>query len=149
VIYICIFRNTLNYEYTSESLIGANVTAIHKPSGTFYGNSTNEEGIFRMQNMRIGGPYTITVSYTGYEDYVTEQVFLTLGQSLALNVILNETGTNLETVTVTASVSDIFDGNRTGQSTIIDENLINEVPTISRSIGDFARLNPSLSFSQK
>lgn len=124
-----------------ESLIGANVAAIHEPSGTFYGNSTNSQGIFRIQNMRVGGPYTVTVSYTGYEDFVTNDVYLTLGQSFNLNVIMNEQGTNLETVTVTASKG-IFDGNRTGQSTIIDEAMIDDTPTISRSIGDFARLNP-------
>ena len=37
---------------------------------------------------------------------------------------------------------DIFDGNRTGQETVVNEKLINDVPTISRAIGDFARLNP-------
>ena len=36
-----------------ESLIGANVTAVHKPSGSFYGNSTNLEGIYRIQNLSL------------------------------------------------------------------------------------------------
>ncbi len=125
-----------------ESLIGANVTAVHEPSGSFYGNSTNLEGIYRIQNMRVGGPYTITISYTGYEDVVRENVYLTLGQTFNLGITMNDSGNDLETVTVTANANDIFDGNRTGQSTIIDETLINEVPTISRSIGDYARLNP-------
>ena len=134
--------NGIIEDSAGESLIGANVTAVHKPSGSFYGNSTNLEGIYRIQNMRVGGPYTITASYTGYEDFVKENVYLTLGQSFNLNIVLGETGTAIETVFITASANDIFDGNRTGQETIIDEKLINDVPTISRAIGDFARLNP-------
>ena len=125
-----------------ESLIGANVSALHEPSGSFYGNATNLEGIYRIQNMRVGGPYTITVSYSGYEDFVKKDVYLSLGQSFNLNVVINEKSTDLETVFITASASDIFDGNRTGQETVINEKLINDVPTISRAIGDFARLNP-------
>ena len=42
-----------------EPLIGANVVAIHEPSGTVYGNSTREDGRFTLPNVRIGGPYTI------------------------------------------------------------------------------------------
>jgi len=125
-----------------EVLIGANVTAVHQPSGTFYGNATNLEGIYRIQNMRVGGPYTITVSYSGYEDFVREGVYLSLGQSFNLDVALGETSIDLSAITISASSNDIFDGNRTGQQTILDEKLINDVPTISRAIGDFARLNP-------
>lgn len=131
-----------------EVLIGANVTAVHKPSGSMYGNSTNLEGIFRIQNMRVGGPYTVTVSYTGYQDYVKNNVYLSLGQAYNLNVQMSETATDLETVVVAAYADNVFDGNRTGQETVISEKLINDVPTISRSIGDYARLNPLANISE-
>ena len=140
--------NGIVVDTDGEVLIGANVTAVHEPSGTLYGNSTNIDGIYRIQNMRIGGPYTVTVSYTGYEDIVKNNIFLTLGQAYNHNVSVSESATDLETVTVTASASNIFDGNRTGQQTVINEKLINDVPTISRAIGDFARLNPLANISE-
>ncbi|RMF21641.1 MAG: carboxypeptidase regulatory-like domain-containing protein, partial [Bacteroidetes bacterium] len=49
-----------------ERLIGANVLAVHEPSGTIYGTATDLEGNFRIPGMRVGGPYKVTVSYTGY-----------------------------------------------------------------------------------
>ena len=36
-------------------LIGANVVAVHNPSGTRYGASTRDNGQFNIPNMRIGG----------------------------------------------------------------------------------------------
>ena len=40
----------------SEPLLGANVVAVHTPTGTKYGAITNEDGLFQMLNMRVGGP---------------------------------------------------------------------------------------------
>ena len=39
-------------------LEGANVVAVHVPTGTTYGVVTNQDGRFNMVNMRVGGPYT-------------------------------------------------------------------------------------------
>ncbi|MEL6123175.1 MAG: carboxypeptidase regulatory-like domain-containing protein, partial [Bacteroidota bacterium] len=131
-----------------EPLFSANVTAVHEPSGTFYGNSTNFDGLYRIPNMRVGGPYTITVSFTGYDDIIRENVFLTLGQSRQINEMMQITSTELDEVLIVANRADIFDGNRTGQETVVGEKLITEVPTISRAIGDFARLNPLANISE-
>jgi hypothetical protein len=125
-----------------EELIGANVLAIHTPSGTTYGVATNENGLYRIPGMRVGGPYRITVTYTGYEELVKENIYLALGQSFQMNVELSETAYDIEAVTISANPNDIFDGNADGQKTVVDERTINDVPTISRSIADFARLNP-------
>ena len=52
---------------TKEEVIGATVQAIHEPSGTKYAAVTNVNGRFTIQGMRSGGPYTVTISYIGYE----------------------------------------------------------------------------------
>jgi hypothetical protein len=125
-----------------EPLIGANILAVHTPSGATYGNSTNENGIYRIPNMRVGGPYTITISYTGYEDLVRKNVYLRLGQAFNLSPELSETALTLDGVEVVAYRNDVFDGNRTGAETVIDEVQINKLPTVARSLGDFTRLTP-------
>ena len=125
-----------------EELIGANVLAVHTPSGTTYGVATNENGLYRIPSMRVGGPYKITISYTGYEELIKENIYLSLGQSFQLNLTLQETAYAIDEIIITANPNDIFDGNADGQRTVVDERLINDVPTISRSIADFARLNP-------
>ena len=47
---------------TGEPLIGATVMAKHTPSGTVYGTTTRDDGRYSLPNLRIGGPYTITVT---------------------------------------------------------------------------------------
>jgi hypothetical protein len=123
-------------------LIGANILAVHTPTGTTYGNSTNLEGLYRIPGMRVGGPYTITVSYTGYEEFVKEGVYLRLGQGFNFSAELSETAINLSGVEVVAARNDVFDGNRTGAETTVTEEQINALPTVSRSLGDFTRLTP-------
>ncbi len=39
-------------------VVGANVIAIHLPSGTTYESKTRADGRFTIQGMRVGGPYT-------------------------------------------------------------------------------------------
>ncbi len=132
----------LNDAATGEALIGATVQAVHQPSGTVYGNVTDEEGFFRIPGMRVGGPYTVTATYVGYEPVIREGISLQLGQTYNFSVDLGTSSVDLESVTIVGSRSDVFDSERTGQETTINEQQINVLPTVSRSIADFARLNP-------
>ncbi len=131
-----------------EVLTGATVIAVHTPTGSQYGNISNVDGRFRIANMQVGGPYTVTVSFVGYQNNQKNNVFLTLGQTLNLSFELKEESTELEEVVVTASNSDIFDGNKTGASTVVGEDQINAIPTISRQIGDFVKLNPQATVTE-
>ena len=47
------------------------------------------DGRFNLVNLRIGGPYTITVSYVGYSDQSFTDVFLTLGKTENLTLSFN------------------------------------------------------------
>jgi hypothetical protein len=127
---------------TGEPLLGASIVAIHTPSGTTYGAATDFDGFYRISGMRIGGPYTVTISYVGFEDDVIENVFLNLGQSERISRQLGESATALDEVIITAQSNSIFDANKTGSSTTIDNRKVNALPNVSRSIADFARLTP-------
>ena len=85
-----------------EALPGATIQAVHTPTGTKYGNSTDFDGYFRISNMRVGGPYKITISFIGYKNYEASNVFLTLGQNKQLNVTLQESANQLEEVVISA-----------------------------------------------
>ena len=130
-----------------EALPGATVIAIHTPSGSQYGNTTNLEGIFRIPNMRVGGPYRVTISYVGYQNYETDKVMLALGETFNLTVQLATTSTELEEVVITAG-ADAYDADQTGQKSVVTQETINNLPTISRAIGDFARYNPLANISE-
>jgi len=128
----------------SEPLAGASVVALHVPSGTSYGSITQFNGSYNIPNMRIGGPYTITVSFVGFATETSENVSLNLGEKRKINFALNDEGTALDEVVITGSTKNgIINSGRTGASTNIGRDKIEALPTISRSINDFTRLNPS------
>ncbi|HNX67443.1 MAG TPA: carboxypeptidase-like regulatory domain-containing protein, partial [Bacteroidales bacterium] len=45
-------------EADGQSLPGATIVATHVPSGTVYGAAANTQGLYSIQGMRPGGPYT-------------------------------------------------------------------------------------------
>jgi hypothetical protein len=129
---------------SGAQLIGAAVIAVHTPSGTKYGTIAREDGHFDLSGLRIGGPYTITVSYSGYASDQVSDVYLQLGQSYKFKAILDENTSALSEVIVGAAKSGL-NNSQTGAESIIDADQINNLPTVSRSIADFARTNPMTS----
>ncbi|GAA4794409.1 carboxypeptidase regulatory-like domain-containing protein [Olivibacter ginsenosidimutans] len=126
-------------ESDGQASIGASIKATHMPSGTVYGGSTNENGRFNLANMRVGGPYTVEVTYIGSKPAKYENIFLQLGQPYVLNVTLTG-GVELDEVTVTAEGA--LNSKKTGVSTAISRKKIEEMPAISRSITDLTRMTP-------
>ena len=108
----------------NESLPGATVVAIHIPSGTQYGTVTDIDGLYRIPNMRVGGPYKVTVSYVGYNILTQENISLNLGQTQSLNLSLSEKTAAISGVEIVAVRSALIDGNRTGASTNINNEQI-------------------------
>ncbi|GAB3640832.1 TonB-dependent receptor [Spirosoma arcticum] len=125
----------------NQGLPGATVVAIHTPSGTQYGTTTNVEGQYNFPAVRIGGPYTLTISYVGYTEQKVENLFANLGTSANANVRLAEAGKQLEEVLITASRSSVINTNRTGAATGISNTQITTLPTLNRSFADFTRLD--------
>lgn len=127
---------------TNAPLGNANIVAIHTPSGTRYGAVSRPDGRFNLPNMRTGGPYTITASYVGYENDESTNVYLSLGETRSMVFVLLEAGTVLEEVIVSGKIDRVFNSGRTGAVTNLDNQTINKMPTINRSINDYTRMNP-------
>lgn len=123
-----------------ESLIGAAVVAVHTPTGFEYGTTTNVEGYFTLNNVNVGGPYTIVVSFLGYEDRTINDIYLALGQTETFNIELQESSVTLDEIVVTAG--GLFDGNRTGSETKVSEDMINTLPSADRGLNDYLRVTP-------
>ncbi len=130
---------------TGVGLPGATVLAVHEPSGTRYGTSTMVDGRFNIVGMRVGGPYTVTVSFVGYESVAQQGIFVNLGGTSDLTYTLRDAAQLLEEVMVMGVRDAVFSSNRTGASTSITRDAISSLPTINRRIGDFTRLTPQAS----
>jgi len=125
-----------------ETLPGASVIAVHVPSGTKYGATSRTDGRYDLPAVRIGGPYSITVSFVGYEDQKTEIDYLSLDQNFTANFKLGEDVKSLSEVQVTAQKDPVLNSERTGAATGIRKEQFERLPTITRSFQDFTALDP-------
>ncbi len=82
------------------TLPGVTIVAVHQPSGSKYSTSTRADGRFNLPGVRVGGPYTITITYIGYGKEVINDAMVGLGESLTLNVTLKDASQQLAEVTV-------------------------------------------------
>ena len=126
---------------SNESLIGATVTAVHMPSGTKYNATSNLDGYAYMQGMRTGGPYSVEVSYIGYQTRTVEGVVLELGNTYNLDVHMSTAASLLSEVVVLGNGSK-FSNEKMGATTNISSSQITSLPTVTRSITDITKLSP-------
>lgn len=127
---------------SGEVLPGANVIAIHTPSGTRYGGITRTNGQYNLTNMKIGGPYTLTVSYLGYKKESQPDIYLSLGQDSRIDFRLAEEAVVGQEVLVTAQVDEVLNSGRTGAATFVDADQVTQLPSIKRSTRDLTRIDP-------
>lgn len=127
---------------TGEGLPGATIIAEHQPTGTQYGTSSRSDGRYNLPNMRIGGPYKLTVSFVGFAEQSQEGFQLLLGQNLKLDFELQEDIQTLGEIVISGN-NETFNNDRTGQAISFSNEEIRKLPTITRSASDIYRLSPS------
>lgn len=129
-------------DQAGAAVSGATITAVHVPSGTRYSAQSNSEGRFTLPGMRVGGPYTVTITSSGFQEQKRDGITLALGTATTVDFIL---GVQEATAEVTVTSDQTFSELRTGASTSISREVVTRVPTINRSINDFTKLSPQYS----
>ncbi|MBM3777885.1 MAG: TonB-dependent receptor [Acidimicrobiia bacterium] len=143
--------NGLVNDAQQRPIAGANVVAIHEPSGTVYEGATRADGRFSIPGMRVGGPYSVTVAYVGgsgtaFEPQTKTDVVVNLGVATDVNFAVTAI-TLQESITVTAQIDPVFSSQRTGAATSVPRAELAALPTISGRITDMTRLTPQASGS--
>jgi hypothetical protein len=123
------------------NVTGATVVAEHTPTGITKTTTTSSSGSFSLSFLPIGGPYTVKVSAPGYNSESIDGLFLNLGDPLSFGVTLTSTSAADEII-VTAKPAEAF---KMGTSTVLTRTQMDAVPTINRSVADFAKLDPRVS----
>ena len=129
---------------SGQPMPGAAIVAVHVPSGTQYAITADNAGNYRIQNMRVGGPYTVKVSFIGYSTGTYTDIILKLGESYVQDAQLTEATTALNEVIVTSGTRNysILSSERSGTQTNVSSRELANLPTISRSLSDFAKYTP-------
>ena len=123
-----------------EPLAGATVLLTYTPTGTVYTLVSKNGGLFDLVNIPPGGPYSIKISYAGYNDFVSNELNIPLGEKLNVEAILSNTNAELEVVTISASRRGVID--KTGASTNISSVQVQNMPNTTRSLTNLTRITP-------
>jgi hypothetical protein len=121
-------------------LPGATVLALYVPTGRTYEAVTMADGRFTVQNVQVGGPYTVSVTMSGFRKSEQTGIVVNLGEERGMTFKLALESVT-ETVTVTAT-SPAIDTMRAGTAANISNAVKETLPTISRSLIDIVRSNP-------
>jgi len=96
-----------------------------------------------LPNLKIGGPYSIDVSFVGLKPEHRDGITLYLGQTFKQNFELTNDVTQVGEVAVIAFNDKAFSSSRTGSQELITRTQVDRLPTINRSIQDFVKLEPT------
>ena len=123
---------------------GAEVTITHTESGTVSRATTDASGRYTARGLRVGGPYTITITKPGEGTRTEDGVYLTLNQVNTVNAQLTGDIASLDAVNVTATASSVFSADNKGVGTSVDGRKLEITPQGNRSLDDIARLDPRI-----
>jgi Carboxypeptidase regulatory-like domain len=125
-------------------LANASIMFTYNATGFRVSGITNERGLFTLQGLQPGS-YTVQVSLIGYRTETRNNVSIGLGQSYRLDASLEQTAVELEPLVVqTDQMSAEFSPSRTGTSTTINEQQLEDLPTLDRRFTDLAKLTPQI-----
>ncbi len=128
-----------------KPVAGATVEIVHVPSGTTRVVTTDADGRYAAQGLRVGGPFQITVSKSGFQKNERNDVYLQLAQTATIDLAIAQNATELKSVQVTATAaSQIFQPDNKGLSTNVSQRQLEATPQANRSIDDIARLDPRI-----
>jgi hypothetical protein len=84
-------------------IAGASVVIKHVPSGTRATATTDSSGNFNARGLRVGGPYEVSITASGYRTQNVTDIKTELGQDFRLTTQLTVDDASGETIIITAS----------------------------------------------
>ncbi len=132
-----------------NALAGATVVIKNTTTGATKTLTTNSEGNYQARGLRVGGPYTVSVSSDGYASGKQEDIYLTLGDVKSVDVAIAADSMDLEEVVVFGSVTQsVFSADNMGSGVSIGTETLENAPTISRDVTDFLRLDSRINLRE-
>ena len=126
---------------SGHALAGAQVTIIHTASGTVSQATTDADGRYISRGLRVGGPYTITITKDGKTEK-REGVYLALAETANVDAKLGDAVSELGAVVVQGAGDNPFSPNAMGVGTSVSHQKLEAFASIKRDLSDYARLDP-------
>ena len=133
---------------TGQPVSGADVTIEYTASGSVSKATTDAEGRYVARGLRVGGPYTITITKDGVTER-REGVYLQLAQTGTVDATLGTKATEIAAVQVTGNADSVFSSSKMGAGTDISKEKLTSFASVQRNLQDYARLDPRISQTDK
>ncbi|WP_164156907.1 TonB-dependent receptor [Sandarakinorhabdus rubra] len=130
---------------SGEPVAGAEVAIVHTPTGTRVTTTTGADGRFAAAGLRIGGPFTVSITAEGYQGQSIEGVNVAAGNTFNLTASL-ESSTSDATIVVSASSLRRSGVVSTGSISAFSAKDIAAITSVARDIRDVAARDPLTSF---
>lgn len=117
---------------------GATVTATHLPTSSSASAVTGPDGFYSLRGLRVGGPYEVKASASKFEGSSVGISAVGVGDPANVDVVLVSTGSAVDELTVVGHRAE----RSAGPTTNYSSSDIDKLPSISRDLKDFARLDP-------
>lgn len=122
-------------------IIGATIFVKNNATGFTTESISNEEGSYKIQQLPLGGPYTVIAQYFVYQESVQEGFTLNLSDVLTVDFILQESTTALDEVVISSNnLSKRIQ--QIGSSTKIGAGQIKNLPSEGRNFTRLTSLSP-------
>lgn len=131
-------RGTVANE-SGEIVANATIQLRDERTGTTRTYTANEQGAFSARGLNVGGPYTIVAEGPGGRRDIIENIYLTLGDSESVRVVLES---DMETIAVTgtATSNSLYGSNSPAANFNLDD--LENLPAINRDLKDIVRVDP-------
>lgn len=120
---------------------GVKITVRHLATNLIRATQTDAEGRYTLPELRVG-QYAIRTEMTGFRAFARDDVTLTLGEAVVINITL-EVGTFIQDDFIVSALPDV--NTQTQElSFLVNERAIRELPLNGRNYTDLAFLQPGV-----
>jgi carboxypeptidase family protein len=132
-------------EPDGRPVAGAIVAIVSIPNGRQWRVSTTSSGGFALENVPVGGPYSIEARALGFAPVRLAIPALALGQRFVADLVLQPAAFQLEPVTVAATADPLISSGYIGPAQLISDSTVARLPNLAHSLANLALLSPYVS----
>lgn len=126
---------------SGQPVAGATVMLINSQTGARVSGTTTASGSYYVANVVVG-VYTVEGRAIGYRPMRVQNLVVSLGQVADVDLRLEGAAVELEAIQVSGQTeSNLLSTGRTGPSGYISEELIQNLPSLTRNFTDFTQTN--------
>jgi hypothetical protein len=121
----------------------ATITITATQTGFVRTLQSDDVGLYSVPSLDVG-TYSLSATAPGFAENRVDSLTLSVGQSAEINLVMTLASVS-NTVTVTAEDEDLTHRTETSNSTVIGNEVVEDLPTRGRNFTDFALLTPGIS----